>query len=257
MLDSIINIKREEIKLLKKELKIEKYFPGLDNRKFLDSLKRENGVISVIAEVKKASPVKGVLCNQFDPVELADIYEKNGATAISVITDNKYFLGEKEYLSLVKKTVDVPILRKDFIIDELQLYETAVLGADAVLLISRILDYNVLLNLVEKCFKLGVEPFVEVHDRADINKCLDTPVKVIGINNRNLKDFTVSIDSTLELIEYIPNSIVKVSESGIKSQRDLVLLEKAGVNAVLVGESIVVADNIPAKVKELAYYREA
>lgn len=216
----------------------------------------EAGRVKIIAEIKKASPSKGVLCSNFDPCQLASSYALNGASVISVITDSEFFQGRKEYLPMVKQEIDLPVLRKDFIIDAIQLYESLQLGADLVLLIAALHDYNTLLNLSEKSRELGIEPLVEVHDARELKMVLDLPVRIIGINNRNLKDFTVDINTSLNLVEMIPDSIIKVSESGIKSAQDLSLLEKHGFDAALMGEVLVSSPEPGQKLQELASYRE-
>lgn len=256
MLNKIIETKIAEVKLLKKELIIEDISLCKKKNDFAKSLIQDNGYLSIIAEVKKASPVKGVICSNFDPVFLSSIYENNGSAAISVITDKNYFHGSIENLALVKNQVSIPVLRKDFIIDEIQLFETVMLGADAVLLIAGINSHKSLLKLVEKSIELGIEPLVEVNDKSDLSKSLDTPARVIGINNRNLNNFSVNIDITLNLVNMMPVSIIKVSESGISDTNQLAILQEAGVNAALVGEAIVSARDISKKVKELCFYWE-
>lgn len=207
--------------------------------------------MAIIAEVKKASPVKGILANELDVLHLADCYRENGATAISYITDSQFFQGRKECLPRVKEISGLPVLRKEFIIDEIQLYETVLLQADMVLLIAAMHDYPKLLALSKKSRELGLEVLLEVHDREELQKAIDLPVKMLGVNNRNLKDFSVDVHRSLELAEHIPSSFIKVSESGIKTREDILLLKEHGYNAVLIGEALVTAPDPGAKLREL------
>ncbi len=207
--------------------------------------------MAIIAEVKKASPVKGILANELDVLQLAHCYRENGATAISYITDSQFFQGQKECLPRVKEISGLPVLRKEFIIDEIQLYETVLLQADMVLLIAAMHDYPKLLTLSEKSRELGIEVLLEVHDREELQKAIDLPVKMLGVNNRNLKDFSVDIQRSLELAEHIPSSFIKVSESGIKTREDILLLKEHGYNAVLIGEALVTAPDPGEKLREL------
>ncbi|MBO8158769.1 indole-3-glycerol phosphate synthase TrpC [Thermosyntropha sp.] len=254
MLDKIIATKKEEIKNLEKKLDMSAVSPKErpDLSSFLD---KKDGKIKVIAEIKKASPVKGVLAEDLDPIELASVYEKNGAAAVSVITEEKYFLGSRSLLPQVKETVKIPVLRKDFIIDEVQLYETFFLGADLVLLIAAVLDYSNLLALCEKSIDLGLEPFLEIHDEDEALLIYDLPVRIVGVNNRNLRDFSVDIKNSLALSELIPSSYFKASASGIKSPEELALLETYGYNAALIGESLVRSGSPGDKLKALLAYR--
>ncbi|NLB87783.1 MAG: indole-3-glycerol-phosphate synthase, partial [Syntrophomonadaceae bacterium] len=179
-----------------------------------------------------------------------------GAAAISVITEETYFKGDKNFLTAVKDKVNLPILRKDFIIDEIQLYETLVIGADMVLLIASILPYPQLLKLIETCHSLSLEPLVEVHSQSEVKMLADLPIRIAGINNRNLKDFTVDINHSLRLVNYIPDHIFKVSESGISKPADLMSLEKHGFNAALIGEILVTNPSPGQKLRELLNYQE-
>ncbi|MGE5417313.1 MAG: indole-3-glycerol phosphate synthase TrpC [Acidobacteriota bacterium] len=255
MLANILDAKKHEIEKLRQTIDIGEHLENSKDASFLRALVANPERVALIAEVKKASPVKGILNNELDPQELAYVYQNNGASAVSVITDQQFFKGSRDYIPLIKQKLDIPVLRKDFIIDEVQLYETVMLGADAVLLIAAALEYSHLLDLIEKSLKLGVEPLVEVHDRDELNMALDTPALLLGINNRNLKSFLVDINTSLELACLVPNARIKVSESGVSSLSDIELLQSAGFNAVLVGEALVTAGDIPAKVRELAQYR--
>jgi len=211
---------------------------------------------SLIAELKRASPSKGMLAPHLDLFQVADIYTQNGASAISVLTDEKFFLGKLETLRELRFTrkSELPLLRKDFIIDEVQLYEARANGADAVLLIAAALtDDKLFVDLHAAALGLGLTPLVEVHDEAEIERALKLQdVKLIGINNRNLATFEVSLETTERLRPTIPADIPVVAESGIFTGRDVERLTKANVNAILVGEALVTSEDIPAKVRELS-----
>lgn len=253
MLDKILQAKEQEIKLLKETLDTNNIMPKPKNSadKFLVKESR----VKIIAEIKRASPVKGSLNLSLDPVATAKTYAENGAAAISVITEKSYFKGNNAFLTAVKDEVNLPILRKDFIIDEIQLYETLNMGADMVLLIAGILSYSRLLKLIETCSRLSIEPLVEVHSELEAKMLADLPIRIAGINNRNLNDFTVDINHSLRLAEFIPDNIFKVSESGISKPADLLCLEKHGFNAALIGEALVTSSSPAQKLKELANYQ--
>lgn len=214
-----------------------------------------NPGIKIIAEVKKASPSKGLLCSSFDHCQLARSYAAGGAAAVSVITDVEFFQGSPSYLMDIRNTTEIPLLRKDFILDEIQLYETVCMGADMVLLIAALHEYDALLQLTEKCKNLGLQALLEVHDNSELDMVRDLPVGMVGVNNRNLKSFRVDINTSLNLAQNLPSDCIKVSESGIHQPEHLILLEEAGFNAVLVGESLVKSDNPGAKLAELLNYQ--
>ncbi|ADY74092.1 Indole-3-glycerol-phosphate synthase [Desulfurobacterium thermolithotrophum DSM 11699] len=200
--------------------------------------------INIIAEVKKASPSKGVIREDFDPVEIALSYEKGGAKAISVLTDKKFFQGSPFYLKQVAETVKLPVLRKDFIIDEFQIYGAKVLGASSFLLIVSILSDEQLKDFVLLGRELGMEPLIETHDEKEVERALKADAEIIGVNNRDLKTFTVSIETTLKLLPLIKGEgKVLVSESGIRGKEEIIKLRKAGVNAFLVGETLMRKEN--------------
>lgn len=216
---------------------------------------------SLIAELKRASPSKGLLAPRLDLFQLADIYAQNGASAISVLTDEKFFLGKLETLrklnDLRPSTFDhrpLPLLRKDFIIHETQLYESRANGADAILLIAAALTDDALFADLYACaLSLGLTALVEVHDEAETERALKIPnVQLIGINNRNLATFDVALETTERLRPMIPSEITVVSESGIFTASDVERLAKANVDAILVGEALVTSEDIPAKVRELS-----
>jgi indole-3-glycerol phosphate synthase len=207
--------------------------------------------MALIAEIKKASPSAGVIREDFDLIEIGKIYETCGASAISVLTDEHFFQGSLSRLEKVRQAVQIPVLRKDFIVDPWQIYEARAVGADAVLLIVAILSDAQLRDFLHLCRELEMDALVEVHTAEEIERALAVGAQVIGINNRNLKTFTVHLETTETLVAHIPEDIVCVSESGIKGHDDMRRLAKAGVHAVLVGTSLMKAADIGAKVKEL------
>lgn len=254
MLERIAAVKREEIKELKMSLDTSGIYPRTDTIDPGPFLRREDHRVAVIAEVKKASPVKGLLCPDFDPVALAGSYQENGAGAVSVITDQQFFQGSKSFLTQVKSAVGLPVLRKDFILDPIQLYESVLLQADLVLLIAAMHDYHSLLKLSEKARELGLHVLLELHNREELQMAGDLPVPIIGINNRNLQDFTVSLSASLQLADSLPSQAIRVSESGISAPGDMAVLERAGFNAALVGEALVSAENPGLRLQELVQY---
>lgn len=207
--------------------------------------------IRIIAEVKKASPSRGVIRDDFDPLGLAREYEANGATAVSVLTEEAYFQGSLEYLRLIKEKTGLPVLRKDFIIDEYQIYEARSAGADAVLLIAAILDEKALKNFLRLTETLGMAALVEVHDEEEIKKALQAGATLIGVNNRDLKTFKVDINTTIRLLPLVPKDKIVISESGISEHADILLLKKAGASAFLIGEALVKERDAGKKLREL------
>ncbi len=207
--------------------------------------------IALIAEVKKASPSKGLLRADFEPVDLAQIYAAHGARAISVLTDERFFQGRLDYLTAIRDTVPLPCLRKDFVVDPYQVYEARAAGADAVLLIAAILERHQLRDLQALVWELGMAALVEVHDEGELETALWAQPRLIGINNRDLKTFEVDLGVTLRLRPRIPGGTIVVAESGIRTRADVRQLADAGVDAILVGEALVVADDVGAKVREL------
>jgi len=227
-------------------------------RDFLAALKRRRSGLcpSLIAELKRASPSKGILAPHLDLFQVADIYTQNGASAISVLTDEKFFMGQLETLfdlRFVRET-ELPLLRKDFIIDEVQLYETRANGADAVLLITAALpDYAHFADLHALALELGLTPLVEVHNETETERALKLQdVKLIGINNRDLTTFNVSLETTERIRPMIADEIVVIAESGIFTVEDVKRLANVNVDAILVGEALVTSGDIPAKVRELS-----
>ena len=253
ILNKIIEEKRKELKHSKSSASLKEMRKRIgdagNNRGFKKSL--ENDSINIIAEIKKASPSKGIIREDFNPVEIAKIYQDNAAVAISVLTDKKYFQGDIEYLNQIRKNVSLPLLRKDFILDEYQLYEAKVFGADAVLLIAAVLDKNQLTEYMELSKEIGLENLVEVHSFKDLEKAIYSEADIIGINNRDLQTFEVSLKTTLDMAKEIPENKVIVSESGINSHDDILELQKNGVNAFLIGEALMKEKDIGKKLKEL------
>jgi indole-3-glycerol phosphate synthase len=207
--------------------------------------------IRLIAEVKKASPSKGVIRQDFDPVAIAKVYEAAGAACLSVLTEKRYFQGDLAYLGSIRQAVGLPLLRKDFIIDEYQVFEARAAGADAVLLIAASLERRQLEDLLGTAAELGLDVLVESHTPRELDKTLLAGAMIVGINNRDLTSFTVSLDTTFSLLRDIPDDRTVVSESGIGTRDDVVRLRQAGVDAVLVGESLMREQDIRKKVKEL------
>jgi indole-3-glycerol phosphate synthase len=207
--------------------------------------------IKLVAEVKKASPSRGVLVREFDPVALASTFESGGAAAISVLTETAYFQGNLKYLEQIREKVGLPLLRKDFIFDEYQVYESAACGADALLLIASILSPDQLRGLLEVSHGLGLPCLVEVHDEKELDKALNSSADIIGINNRDLNTFKTDIETTRRLRPLVPGGKIVVSESGIVCREDVKKLREWAVDAVLVGEALVTAPDIPARIKEL------
>ena len=212
---------------------------------------RANPDIAFICECKKASPSKGLIEPDFDYLNIAKEYEKAGADAISVLTEPKYFLGDKKYLEEIAGAVNIPCLRKDFTVDEYMIYEARLLGASAVLLICAILDEKTLKNYMQICDTLGLSALVEAHDEEEVKLALSAGAKIIGVNNRNLKDFSVSNENSRRLRTLIPKDVIFVSESGVKSAEDIRSLREIGVDAVLIGETMMRACDKTAKLKEL------
>jgi len=254
MLDKIVADKKEELRQSKKavpvselESLIARHPETLD---FAAALRRDG--VSLIAEVKKASPSRGVLRPDFDPVTLARTYAENGAAAISVLTENKYFGSQLDYLAEIREAVTVPLLRKDFIFDPYQVYESRAYGADALLLITAILEQGQLDELLSLSHSFDLSCLVEVHDEREMERALRSGAQIIGINNRDLRTFKVDFSTTQRLGALVPRDKILVSESGIDSRKDMENLKRWGVAAALVGEALLTAGDIAAKVRELA-----
>jgi indole-3-glycerol phosphate synthase len=252
--------KLEEI-IAHKRTEVEKLLPRADKlraaalerndfRSFYGALHQGMEHLAVIAEVKKASPSAGVIAADFDPVEVAKTYDRGGASAISVLTDEKYFQGNLNYLALIREVTNAPLLRKDFIVHEVQIYESAVAGADAILLIVAALEQPQLVHLLKVAAACQLDALVEVHDRAELDRALATEACIIGINNRNLKTFAVDLETTRELAEDVPEDMILVSESGIKTPKEARQLFEWGANAILVGEGLMRSPDPAATIRE-------
>jgi indole-3-glycerol phosphate synthase len=255
ILDRIVEKKKEELEQQKISQPLSEIKRYLADQKMPRDFK---GALmakprAIIAEVKRSSPSKGRLVNDFHPVEIASLYEGNGAAAISVLTEKHFFEGDGTYLSEIKNSVHIPVLRKDFIIDPYQIYETKFLGGDALLLIACLLDQGQLNGYIGLAAELGLAALVEVHDRSDLEKAVYAKADLIGINNRNLKTFTIDLQTTIDLVQEIPDGSIVVSESGIQSRQDIERLESFGVHAFLIGEVLMRSGNIPKKLSELLH----
>jgi len=255
ILSDIILNKKKEIDELKKRFPIDCDSLGsaLSIRNFEDSIKRKDA-LNLIAEIKKKSPSSGIIRENFDPVLIAKQYKQAGASALSILTDNKFFEGDLSYIRLVKDQVDLPILRKDFIIDEYQIYETLSSGADAILLIADILSLDQLKDYVKIASGFNLSCLVEAHNEDSIKKSIDADAKIIGINNRDLNTFEIDLNATSRLTNIIPDDKIIVSESGIKNFNDIKYLESFGIDAVLIGETFIKDVDIVSKVKEVMGY---
>ena len=259
ILDEIVRDKREELVARRRatpQPDLERRCADLPPaRDFEEALRpAAAGGVALIAEVKQASPSRGVLARAggFDPAGLARLYAEHGAAAISVLTDEKYFQGSLDALRLVRRTVAVPLLRKDFTIDEYQLWEARAAGADAALLIVAILDGPLLRDLLDAAKGVGLAALVEVHTAAELDRALAAGARILGINNRDLRTFETRIETTLGLLPRVPPGAIVVSESGFTSAADVRRVVAAGAHAVLVGEALVTAADVGAKVRELA-----
>jgi indole-3-glycerol phosphate synthase len=252
ILDKTVADKKEEVKRAKIRVPLavlKERIGERQSRNFAGAVRGKG--LKLIAEVKKASPSKGVLCPDFKPVELAQTYERNGAAAISVLTESKYFQGSLEHLTAIREKVNIPLLRKDFIFDEYQLYESAVNGADAILLITALLEKETMESFLELGESLKLDCLVEVHNEEELTRALLAGARIIGINNRDLNTFKTNINTTRRLRMPIPEDTIVVSESGINTSDDIKKIKECKVDAVLVGEALVTARDIPAKMREL------
>ncbi len=237
--NDIENIKSLAVSILNKKYQFE------------EELKKEG--MSFICEVKKASPSKGIIAENFKYLDTAKEYETAGANAISVLTEPDFFMGSSEYLKEIAQNVQIPVLKKDFIIDEIQIYEAKITGAGAVLLICSILDDIQIKNYIKTADKLGLSALVEAHDEFEIKKAINAGARIIGVNNRDLKTFKVDINNSIKLRKFVPDNILFVSESGIKTHEQIEELEKNKVNAVLIGETFMKSENKTLELRKLRY----
>jgi indole-3-glycerol phosphate synthase len=252
MLNKIITRKRDEIKWRKQAVPLATLKERIAQREApLDLAAALRGEpVRLIAEVKRASPSRGILCPDFDPVALATGYARGGAAAISILTEENYFGGSLDHLMAIREAVKLPLLRKDFIFDPYQIYETAACGADALLLIVSILSQEQLSQLLSLSHSLSLKCLVEIHNEAEADRALAAGAEIIGINNRDLRTFETDINTTRRLRPLMPWGQIVVSESGISSRHDIKKLRQWRINAVLIGEALVTAADIPAKIRE-------
>ena len=244
-----VNAQKDKISLEKIKSKAEQLATDFDgNYRFYNALSGEG--IHLICEAKKASPSKGLIAENFDYLNIAKDYEKGGASAISVLTEPYWFLGSDAYLQQIKANVNIPVLRKDFTVDDYQIYEAKALGADAILLICMLMDGETLSRRIQLAKSLGLSALVETHSEAEIEMAIAAGAQIIGVNNRNLTDFTVDVSLSGKYREKVPSDILFVAESGIKNEEQVRLLESQGVNAVLIGETLMRADDRVAAVKQ-------
>ncbi len=253
ILDEIVSGKKEELLRVKRRVSLEDMKKRARDTEEPRSFKRAITAdgINIIAEVKKASPSKGVIREDFDPLGIAVDYEENGAAAISVLTEKNYFMGELAFLTMIKKEVTVPVLRKDFLFDEYQFYEARAAGADAVLLIAASLEESKLSDLRALATELSLDSLVEVHTEGELSIALGAGADIIGINNRNLKTFVTDIATTRTLSHMVPKGKTIVSESGINTREDIEALMECGASAFLIGEALVREARPGVKLKEL------
>jgi len=259
ILDEIVESKRESLKQRKREMplrELKRRCASMTCRPLDFASALRGNDIKLIAEIKKASPSKGVINADIDPVKLATTYAANGAAAISILTEEKYFKGSIDYLMAIREAFDankirVPLLRKDFIFDPYQIYESRACGADALLLIVAILDDDDLIKLINLSYTLGMKCLVEVHDKSELKRAVASGCRIIGINNRNLKTFEVDLRTTERLRPFVPDDCIVVSESGIRRNADVEKLRQWKVTAMLVGEVLSAADDAAGKMKEL------
>ena len=254
ILDKLANHARERVKLARQrvsadDIKSMAFAISSGNFEFEKALSGDD--ISFICECKKASPSKGVIAEDFPYLQIAKDYEKAGADCISVLTEPKWFSGHDEYLKEIAENVSIPCIRKDFTVDEYMIYEAKILGAKAVLLICSILTGEQIKEYIKICDKLGISALVEAHDESEIKTAVQSGARIIGVNNRNLKDFTVDTGNSRRMRELVPADIIFVSESGVKTAEDIKLLREAGADAVLIGETLMRAEDKTAKLAEL------
>ena len=254
MLDRIIEKKRERLVNVKSSVSMKELRRRLEDADppgdFRGAIRRDGGGIKLIAELKKASPSKGLIREDFNPAEIARIYDGH-ADAISVLTEEDFFQGDLKYIEEVKGVTERPVLRKDFIFDEYQIYESRAAGADAILLIETALERTQAGEYLHIARELGIAVLFEVHDMMELERALRVEADIIGINNRNLKTLSIDMNTTIELIREMPEGKTVVSESGIETREDVARLQESGVDAVLVGTSIMKSKDIEKKIKEL------
>ncbi len=252
ILEKICKNKSQEIKDLKSSVNYKNKIKITRRRSFLKNLiKEKKNRFNLIAEIKKSSPSKGEICKIFDPIKIAREYEEAGASCLSILTERKFFDGEISYIQKVKEKVKLPILRKDFIIDEWQIYESYFFGADCILLILAILDDKTVQQFYNISKELGLDVIIEIHDLSELNRAKNLNVNCIGINNRNLKTLNVDINNFKKLVKEIPKDVIKLCESGLNTNAELRDLSEYGADGFLVGESLMASKNVKLKTIEL------
>ncbi|MFN3637824.1 MAG: indole-3-glycerol phosphate synthase TrpC [Chloroherpetonaceae bacterium] len=253
-LDKILDEKRSEVAALKlrgisRTFEAERKYLN-PTRDFAKAIRREDETLRLIAELKKASPSRGVIVQDFKPIERAEMYLNLGASAFSVLTDEKFFQGKIEYLEQVRSRFELPVLRKDFIINETQILETRLVGADAMLLIVAALDNARLQSFLQLAKEISLHVLTEVHDEWELERAMKYDATIIGVNNRNLHDFSVSLETSLRVKKEIPKEVTVVSESGIQTKADLLKIEEAGFDAVLIGEGLTLESDLSSYWKQ-------
>ena len=255
MLDEIVEKTKERIEQAKEIVPLEELKNEVESLEISDEFPFKKALsedgISIIAEVKRASPSKGLIAEDFDYVAIAKEYEAAGASAISVLTEPYFFKGSNEYLEEISQNVSIPILRKDFVIDEYMIWEAKLLGASAVLLIVSILDIATLKKFLDLAHDLGLSAIVETHDGREITTAVNVGAEIIGVNNRNLNDFTVDIENSISLRRCVGGDVIFISESGIKTKEDVARLKENDVDAVLIGETLMKCDDKRSMISEL------
>lgn len=252
ILSLIIESKKSRVQVLKKNKEaLDSLVAKAHSTKSFKAAIKRPGKISLIAEIKQASPSKGLLQKSFSVSQLATIFDKAGVSAISVVTEEDFFLGKNNYIEIVKKETVKPILKKDFILDKIQVLEARAVGADAILLIMAILDFEQAKDIYSFAKELGLDVLVEVNTEKELRKAIKIGADIIGVNNRNLHTFEVDINRSKKLLPFFPEEVAKVSESGINSLKDVLLLKGLGADAILVGQALMQAENIEEKIKEL------
>lgn len=258
ILEEIYQHKLVEVRERKKKISLDQICAQIkcskpSQRNFFTALqeKNENAQIGLICEIKKASPSHGIIREDFNAAQIAKIYTKSGATCISVLTDEKYFMGSHQYLRDVRAVSDLPILQKDFVVDAYQIYEAKNLGADCILLIAAMLDDKKLAELENTALEMGLSVLVEVHSEEELRRALKLKTKLLGINNRNLKTLKTSLETSLSLVDQVPQDYVIVSESGITDVSDISILQQVGINCFLIGEYLMRQKDIEKAVRSM------
>ena len=256
ILKKICDYKKKELEITKSKCSLKsliKLLPDKKNKKFKDLIinSQNNKSNNIIAEIKKSSPSAGEIFKDYHPDDIATQYEKSGAGAISILTESNFFEGKIDHISLIEKSSNIPILRKDFIIDKYQIYESKVFKADAILLIATILSDSQINEYINIANEIGLDCIIETHSSDELNRAIKIGYPVIGINNRNLNNLSIDINNTIKLIKNVANDFSIIGESGIKNYSDISLYNKTGVYNFLIGETILKADNINKKFKEL------